>query len=114
MKIVGNENETIVIKELGYRIKQYRISLKLTQADLADKCEVSPSTVTRIENGNDSKLSNYLKILGALDLSQNIDMLIPEPQQDFKAIFEQKAPRQRVKSNRHTNKKSDWIWGEDK
>ena len=113
MKITGNENEMVIIKELGVRIKQYRISLKLTQAELAEKCGISPSTVVRAENGDDSKLSNYIKILTGLGLSQNVDILIPEPQQDFKAIFEQKPPRQRVKSNSNS-KKSDWVWGEDK
>ena len=113
MKITGNENEMVIIKELGVRVKQYRISLKLTQAELAEKCGISPSTVVRAENGDDAKLSNYIKILTGLGLSQNVDILIPEPQQDFKAIFEQKPPRQRVKSNSNS-KKSDWVWGEDK
>lgn len=113
MKITGNENEMVIMKELGARIKQYRISLKLTQAELAEKCRISSSTVVRAENGDDSKLSNYIKILIGLGLSQNVDILIPEPQQDFKAIFEQKSPRQRVKSNSSSDK-SSWVWEEDK
>ena len=62
MKITGNESEQTVLKELGARIKQYRISLNITQAELADKCGISSSTEVRIENGVDSKISNYIKI----------------------------------------------------
>ncbi|MCH5211672.1 MAG: helix-turn-helix transcriptional regulator [Oscillospiraceae bacterium] len=113
MKITGNENEQAILKELGTRVKQYRISLNITQADLAAKCGISSSTVVRLENGIDSKFSNYIKILNGLRLTQNIDMLIPEMQPDFKALFEQKAPRQRVKSRR-AKPKSNWVWGEDK
>jgi len=113
MKITGNESEQVILKELGMRIKQYRISLNITQMDLAHKCGTSISTVVRMENGVDSKLSNYLKVLNALNLMQNIDLLIPELQPDFKALYEQKPPRQRVKQ-KNVKPKSDWVWGEDK
>ena len=113
MKISGNEHEQVVIKELGSRIKQYRVSLNITQNDLAVKSGVSASTVVRIENGEDSIFSNYIKILNGLGLAQNMDILIPEAQPDFKAIFENKAPRQRVKTN-GSNPKSNWVWEEDK
>lgn len=113
MKITGNESEQVIIKELGTRIKQYRISLNITQNELADKCGISASTVVRIENGEDSIFSNYIKILSSLGLTQNMDILIPEAQQDFKAMFEKKAPRQRVKANT-SKKKSTWVWEEDK
>ena len=109
MKITGNENEMVIIKELGARIKQYRISLKLTQAELAEKCRISPSTVVRAENGDDSKLSNYIKILNGLGLIQNMDILIPETQPDFKAIFENKPPRQRAKTKREKVNET-WVW----
>lgn len=113
MKIIGNENEHAILKELGTRIKQYRISLNITQAELADKCGISASTVVRIENGTDSKFSNYIKILNGLGLTQNMDILIPEAQPDFKALFEQKPARQRVKTN-NTKAKFNWVWEEDK
>ena len=59
------------------------------------------------------KFSNYIKILNELGLLQNIDILIPETQPDFKALYEQKPARQRVKSS-ISNSKSNWVWGEDK
>lgn len=113
MKITGHENAQAILKELGVRIKQYRISLNITQIDLAGKCGVSSSTLVRIENGDDSIFSNYLKILNGLGLLQNVDILIPEAQPNFKDIFENKPVRQRAKSeNNKTN--SNWVWEEDK
>lgn len=113
MKITETETEQVVLKEIGMRIKQYRISLNITQIELADKCGISISTVVRIESGIDSKFSNYMKILNVFGLLQNVDMLIPEPQPDFKALFENRPARQRVKSN-NTKSKSGWVWEEDK
>ncbi len=44
--------------------------------------------MVRIENGEDSIFSNYIKILNGLGLIQNMDILIPEMQPNFKDIFE--------------------------
>ncbi|MBQ7670113.1 MAG: helix-turn-helix transcriptional regulator [Clostridia bacterium] len=113
MKISSNENVNNILAELGQRIKQNRISLNITQAELAEKCGISPSTVNRIENGEDSKMSNYIKILSGLNMLGNLDILIPEVQPDFKALYEQKTARKRAKSG---DKKtaSNWTWDEDK
>ena len=96
MKIKGNENERAVLQEIGTRIKQQRISQDITQAALADKCGISHATVVRIENGEDSKFSNYIKILQAMKLAENMDVLVPEPQPDFKALFEDKTVKKRA------------------
>ena len=112
MKITENENEQAILKEIGARIKQCRISLDITQAELADKCGVSDRTVFRIENGEDSKFSNYIKILTELRLKQNIDILIPEVQPDSKPLSKRNKPRQRVRSRRYA--KSSRVMGEDK
>ena len=113
MKIIGSESEQVVLTELGQRIKQHRISLGMTQAELAEKCGMSSSTETRIENGDDSKLSNYIKLLSGLKMLGNIDLLIPEAQPDFKSLYENRKVRQRVKPSK-TKSDTGWTWGEDK
>lgn len=113
MKILGFENEGYILKELGQRIKQYRISLNIIQAELAKKCGISLSTETRIENGEDSKFSNIIKIMSALGLVENLEGLIPEQKPDYKALFEDKPIRKRAGSTSNSEK-SVWIWGEDK
>lgn len=113
MIITGNQNEQTILKEIGQRIKQHRISLNITQAELADKCGISSSTEVRIENGVDSKFSNYIKILSALNMLDNLDILIPEMQPDFKSLFEEKPVRKRAKRN-SKKQSTKWVWGEDK
>ena len=111
MKITGYESEWVILKELGSRIKQYRIALDITQIDLARKCGISISTETRIENGDDSKMSNYIKIMTALGIIDNINLLIPEEQPDYKAIYEERPSRKRATKRRQKNA---WVWEEDK
>ncbi len=113
MKITGNESEKAVLREMGERIRECRVALNFTQIEFADQCGISTSTVVRIEAGDDSKLSNYIKILSALDMLANINLLIPETKQDFKLLFENKHTRKRVRKT-NLNSSSGWVWGEDK
>ena len=113
MRFTQLESEKAILKEFGNRIKQYRISMNVTQQQLAQRCGVSVSTMMRIENGDDPKWSTIIKILSEFNLLDNLDVLIPEPQPDYKAMFEEKAVRKRARPD---NKKSadTWVWGEDK
>ena len=113
MKITNFSNEKSILSEIGNRIRQYRVSMNITQADFAKKCGISLKTIARIENGDDLKLSNLIKILNEFNIAENLDILIPEPQPDYKALFEEKTIRKRARPDK---KKTDntWIWGEDK
>ena len=113
MRITGYENEIVILKELGDRIKEYRITLNITQSELAEKCGISTSTEKRIENGDDVKLSNVIRVMMGLGIAENLDILIPEGQPSFKAIFEKKPTRKRARQV-NDKKGTTWVWGEDK
>lgn len=113
MKITGYESEWTILKELGKRIKQHRIALDITQSDLAKKSGISISTEIRIENGDDSKMSNYIRIMTALGIIDNIDIFIPDEQPDYKAIFHERPSRKRARTS-SKKRESTWVWGEDK
>ena len=113
MNINQLEDEKAILKEIGNRLKQYRVSLNITQNQLSQRTGISVITIMRIENGEDTKWSTIIKILSELKLSENLDILIPEPKLDYKALFEEKTIRQRARPDK---KKTDnaWVWGEDK
>jgi len=113
VKITAYESEKAILSELGERVKQYRISEDITQAELAERCGISLGTEARIENGEDSKISNYIKIMIELGVSENLDLLIPELEPDYKAMFEERPNRKRA-SKTHKKAESTWVWGEDK
>ncbi len=113
MKITNLSNEKVILSEMGNRIQQYRVSMNITQAEFAKSCGISLKTLARIENGDDLKISNLIKILSELGILENLNILIPEPQPDYKAMFEEKTTRKRARPDK---KKTDdnWVWGEDK
>lgn len=112
MKITNYNDEKSILAELGNRIQQYRISMNITQAELAQRCALSLKTIARTEAGCDTKLSNLINIMNEFGLLENLDALIPEPQPDYKALFEQKPTRKRARPSKD-NKVSNWVWGED-
>ncbi len=113
MRISANESEKAILTELGQRIRQSRIARGITQAELAERCGISASTETRIESGVDSRMSNYIKLLAGLDLLDNLDVLIPEAQPSFKAFYENRPQRRRVRQKR-SGARGEWIWREDR
>lgn len=67
-----------VLVELASRIKTYRIEASITQEELADLSGVTRRSISALENGEDVKLSTFFKVLIALDLDSNFEMLIPD------------------------------------
>lgn len=110
MKITGNENNKIILVELGRRIRDVRISRSITQQVLSQNAGVSFSTVVRVENGEGVNIENYMKILRNLDLLSNFDLLIPEQQPTPEELFKGKPKRQRASKQK---KAREWKWGDE-
>ena len=66
MKIYGTESNDYILKEFGKRIQDTRISVTMTQRELAERAGVSLSTMERIENGDNVKIENILNVMRAL------------------------------------------------
>ena len=111
MKIDNNLPEKTVTSELSERLKQYRIDYPMKRTELAEKAMVSVGTIARFENGQDISLSSLVKILKALDLGNNLDLLIPDPTERPSFYAETTQKRKRV--GRSKAVKNDWKWGDE-
>ena len=121
MRISEMHDDNEIIKEIGERIKAHRIASNMTQKQLAEKGRVSLSTVVRIEDGDDTKLSNVVKLLRALNLIENLNAIVPEERNDYKRIFEKKSMRKRVRRSPSykiekpaIGFKTSWTWDSNK
>ena len=112
MKYSNEYSDNFIVAAFGKELREYRISLNMTQDILAAKCGVSLSTLERIENGSDTKFSNIIKIMRAFGLIDNLGLLIPDIEDDFKAYFENKPKRKRA-SRQKSAQTGNWVWGED-
>ena len=114
MKIYGTESNDYILKELGKRIQDIRISVTITQRELAERAGVSPSTMERIENGENVKIENILNVMRALSLLNNLDIVIPEQEVIPTIVIERRVKRQRVRRKKENNENTiDWKWGDE-
>ncbi len=79
MRISQEHADTSVLAELGTRLKRHRLRRNMTQAELAREAGVSKSTVERLEAGSSTQLSSFVRLLRALDLLENLNLLAREP-----------------------------------
>ena len=99
------------IKELGQKIKLYRIMKEMSQQDLADKTGVSKRSISRLEQGESVQLDNLFKILLALDLGENIDLLVPD--QTKRPSYYLEKSESKNKRVRKKTKKNEFKWGDE-
>ena len=97
------------IEELGKKIKTYRIMKEMTQQDLEDKTGVSKRSISRLEQGESVQVDNLIKILLALDLGENIELLVPD--QTKRPSFYLKKTDDKPKRVRKRTEKSEFKWG---
>ena len=115
MKINNNLTDSAVLVELGKRLKEQRFALNFSQADLAEKAGVSKRTVERIESGESTQMSNFIRILRGLELLNQFDSVAPEIGITPIDMLELKGkPRQRVSRKKNIlRNKNKWQWGDE-
>lgn len=112
MRLFGTENISVILNELGERIRDVRIAGAMTREDLAKKAGVSERTVARIESGTSVSFDNMIRVLYAINCSKNIDLLVPEQKILPEDIFVGK--KKRVRASKEKKKDvSEWKWKED-
>lgn len=99
-------------KDIGERLKQYRIRIGMTQSELERKCGVSVRSISRLEQGASVQLESLIKILSALNLDENINLLIPD-QTKRPSYYLGKNEKKRQRAGRKSTVKSGFKWGDE-
>ncbi len=100
--IYGRSNSDVV-KLLGQRFRQYRITMQLKQVDVAKKAGVSVFTLSQFENGRSSNIAmaNMVALMRAIGMLENVDALLPElPMSPYELEKQQKKERKRVRNEK--------------
>lgn len=99
------------LQMLGRRIKLHRVYSGLSQKELEDKTGISIRTISRLESGSSIQLDSFIKILKALDLGENIELIVPD-QSLRPSMYLPKSPKQRVYKKNKV--KRSFKWGDEK
>lgn len=71
-----------ILSTLGSKVRELRVAKKMTQQELAEKCELSLPFINLIENNKRNvSLETLLKLLSALEVSLS-DFFLPFSQAD--------------------------------
>lgn len=93
-----------LLRNLGIRFRDYRMRMALTRKEISDKAAVGMTTLYKFESGNmtDISLSILVRLLRAINLSDNWESLIPELPESPYLYNDKNKKTQRI---RHSSKK---------
>jgi len=96
------------------RLEKIRLDRNITQSALAEKAQIGERTLRRMENGEGVTLNTLIRVLMALDLHQNLKVLLPDPSiRPIERITLGEKDRQRASGNGAPEASLDWNWGND-
>lgn len=64
-----------IAAELGKRLQQHRLQQNKTQAELAKHIGVSTPTISNLENGKNTSLETFIRVIVALGLTKELENL---------------------------------------
>jgi transcriptional regulator with XRE-family HTH domain len=71
-------SDPAIIEELGRRLKDLRMRKGLQQSELASLAGVSLFTISKIENGKAVSITMLIAVFRALNILENIGLLVPD------------------------------------
>lgn len=72
------KSDTAILTEIGHRLRDIRLYKNYTQSDIATRAGVNVTTVGKAERGDAVSMMNFIAILRALKLLDNLEMLVPQ------------------------------------
>ena len=109
-----DKNYQEYIRDLGQKIKTYRIMRGMSQQDLEDATGVSKRSISRLEQGESIQMDNLFKLLIGLGLGENIDLLVPDQTRRPSFYLQKEASTPKRVSKRAKNARSGaFKWGDE-
>lgn len=85
-----------VMRTLGGRIKERRLSMDMTVEQTAELASMNRKTVLALEAGDDVRLSSLVKIMRALDILPSLEAALPGVLPSGQGLSSRGQPRQKA------------------
>ncbi len=96
-------NTPQLLRLFGERFRSYRLRLRMSQADVAEKTALSVSTIQKFENGRAYNISfgSLFRLLKAIGYIDGIDGLLPELPESPYTLKKYGKKIQRIRKNKN-------------
>ena len=96
--MIGEKNTGEILRELGARLRAYRLQQNLPVEEVATRSGLSRNTIGNAEAGRDPRLSTLLRILRVLGRLDALDAFLPPPSLSPMQLLQNKGrPRRRAR-----------------
>lgn len=95
---IASKTDDEILRELGARLRAYRLQTNLSQGELAVHAGITRTTIRDAERGKDFQLSTLVKLFRALGRLGDLDAFLPAPSvSPIQLMKHQGKPRQRAR-----------------
>lgn len=103
-------SDKAIVNKIGEFIKQERLKINKTQAQLAEEAGVNRWTLSQIENGEAITMMSLIQIMRALEILHLLEIFSKKQEiSPIELAKKERQKRQRARNNDNDNsKKSDW------
>lgn len=102
----------VIAQEIGQKLERLRLSRNVTQSQLATDAGISERTLRRLEAGNNPTLDSLVRVLIALKIQDNADLLVPDSRiRPIERVRTKGMERQRSSSTKAVKTPKKWEWG---
>jgi transcriptional regulator with XRE-family HTH domain len=110
----GLASSEMIEAAIGQRIEEIRLQRNITQHQLAREAGVSRSTITRLAQPEKGiSLDSFIRILKALQLSDNLAALLPDPGLTPLQQLENRDQPKRQRARPRKKDRKKWTWDDD-
>lgn len=117
MRITSQNTDDAVLAELGRRIARTRLDRNVTQHQLAREAGIGIATLERMEAGQATRTSSFIRVLRALGLLEGLDGSLPEPTpspiEALKLRGRERRRAARPRSAPEAGPPGPWRWGDE-
>ena len=90
-------SDPAILKDIGQKLKAYRLQKNMTQEEIAQKAGVNRVTIGEIEKGRPSSLLTFIQILRGLKMLDLLNNIVPvSPVSPIQVAKMQRKTRQRA------------------
>jgi transcriptional regulator with XRE-family HTH domain len=97
------------------QLRKIRLARNITQEKLAEEAGLSIRTIYTLEKGLGVSLDTFIRVLIALNIQHNLEVLLPDPEiKPIDLLIKKKKERERASTGSSKYKDIAWVWGDEK